>query len=123
MKIELFAIFLFSIFLVTTASGTERDHQVPWCEAQAGEIEVTLDDRTRVDCLTQDYAIEFDFAKKWAEAIGQALYYSAKTGKQAGIVLIVEDPKECRFVKRVRTTISVKELSIQLWTTPLQCEI
>lgn len=24
-----------------------------------------------VDCLTNEYAIEFDFSNKWAEAIGQ----------------------------------------------------
>ena len=40
----------------------------------SGEIEVRLPDRTRVDCLTNEYAIEYDFSNKWAEAIGQALH-------------------------------------------------
>jgi hypothetical protein len=106
--------------LVTlSVNSLERDHQIPWCQAVNGEIEHVLDDKTRVDCLTETHAIEFDFAKKWAEAIGQSLYYSAKTGKQAGIVLIVLDPEECRFADRIRTTIREKDLAIKLWITPI----
>ena len=123
MKKELLTIFIFFSLLTAVVYGTERDHQIVWCQAMHGEIEHGLDDRTRVDCLTENYAIEFDFAKKWAEAIGQSLYYSAKTGKQPGIVLIVEDQKECRFAKRIRTTVNEKNLAIQLWTTPIQCEL
>ena len=39
------------------------------------------------------YAVEFDFAEKWAEAVGQALYYALKTGKKPAVVLIMEDPR------------------------------
>ncbi len=53
-----------------------------------GEIEVTLPDRSRVDCLTDTHAIEYDFTNKGLEAIGQALHYARMTGKKAGIVLI-----------------------------------
>ena len=49
-----------------------------WCTSDFGRKEVVLWDMTRVDCLAKDFAIEFDFAKKWAEAIGQSLYYSKK---------------------------------------------
>jgi len=52
-----------------------------------GEIEYVLADKTRVDCLTDTHAIEYDWGKKWAESLGQALFYSAMTGKKAGIVL------------------------------------
>ena len=30
-----------------------------------GQIEYVLEDKTRVDCLTEDFAVEFDFASKW----------------------------------------------------------
>jgi hypothetical protein len=56
---------------------------------------------TRVDCLSKDYAIEFDFAKKWAESIGQSLYYSKLTGKSPAIVLILTSPTDYKYVKRV----------------------
>ena len=45
------------------------------------------------------HAIEFDFAEKWAESIGQALHYSFMTGKRAKVVLILENPEKqmCYF--------------------------
>lgn len=71
-----------------------------WC-GDFGKREFLLWDNTRVDCLTKDYAIEFDFAKKWAESVGQSLYYSKMTGKKPAIVLILSDIKDYRYVKRV----------------------
>jgi len=61
-----------------------------------------LDDYTRVDCLTKELAFEFDFAKKWYEAIGQSLYYSMKTDREAGIYLIVNTLEDNRYVHRAR---------------------
>jgi hypothetical protein len=37
------------------------------------------------------YAIEVDFAKKWAESVGQALYYAEMTGKKPAVGFIVFD--------------------------------
>lgn len=48
----------------------EKWYQEKWCAEQNGKAEVVLPDRTRCDCLTDKNAIEFDFGKKWAEAIG-----------------------------------------------------
>ena len=76
-----------------------------------------MDDRTRCDCLTRSHAVEFDFASKWAEALGQSLYYSHKTGKKAGIVLILEDKKKDRkYLSRLEQTIKGKDLQIKVWT-------
>ena len=72
-----------------------------WCTADFGRKEVVLWDMTRVDCLAKDYAIEFDFAKKWAESIGQSLYYSKLTGKAPAVVLILTSPADYRFVKKL----------------------
>lgn len=79
----------------------EAYYQNEWCTADFGRKEAVLWDMTRVDCLTKDYAIEFDFAKKWAESIGQALYYSKLTGKAPAIVLILTSPTDYRYVKRI----------------------
>ena len=72
-----------------------------WCRDDFGKQEFVLWDNTRVDCLTKDYAIEFDFAHKWAESVGQSLYYSKMTGKQPAVALILTDLKDYRYVKRV----------------------
>ncbi len=72
-----------------------------WCTPDFGRKEVVLWDLTRVDCLAKDYAIEFDFAKKWAESVGQALYYSKMTGKAPAVVLILTNAADYRYVKRV----------------------
>lgn len=42
----------------------ERDYQNYWCSTNNGKTEVILDDKTRIDCLTNNYAIEMDFADK-----------------------------------------------------------
>ena len=77
----------------------EKDYVNKYCD---GIKEVILDDYTRVDCLTKEYAFEFDFAKKWYEAIGQSLYYAMKTNKEAGIYLIVNTLEDNKYVYRAR---------------------
>ena len=77
-------------------------------------MEVVLQDKARVDCVTNTHAIEFDFAPKWAESIGQALYYGEVLKKKPGIVLIVENPEKSeKYINRVKT-IAVKS-GITLW--------
>ena len=72
-----------------------------WCKPDFGKREHILWDKTRVDCLTKDYAIEFDFAKKWAESIGQALYYAKMTEKMPAVVLILTNQSDMKYVKRL----------------------
>lgn len=91
----------------------EQEHVKFHC---LGEIEYRLPDNTRVDCLTETHAIEYDWGKKWAEAIGQSLFYSAMTGKRAGIVLIVNPRTKDRYLRRLQTTIRTKNLDIDVWT-------
>lgn len=55
-----------------------------------GVLEYKLNDGSRIDCLTKTYAIEVDFASKWAESIGQSLYYSLMSDKKAAVLLIME---------------------------------
>ena len=91
----------------------EKDYQVVWCERVGGEVEYVLENRTRVDCLTEEYAIEFDFARKWAESIGQALYYALETDRKPGVVLIIEDPKDERYLERLLEV--SEEYEIKVW--------
>ena len=92
----------------------EKDYQKVWCDAHCGTMEVVLQDKARVDCVTNTHAIEFDFAPKWAESIGQALYYGEVLKKKPGIVLIVENPEKSeKYINRVKT-VAVKS-GITLW--------
>lgn len=45
--------------------------------------------------------IEIEFAKKWAEGIGQSLYYAQMTHKTPAIGLIIADGKEEVYLKRL----------------------
>jgi len=79
----------------------ERYYQTLFCHYLNGQMEIVLTDRSRIDCLTDKYAIEVDFAKKWAESIGQALYYAYMTKKKPAIGLIINLQKEKRYLKRI----------------------
>lgn len=93
----------------------EKYYQQKWCEACNGILEYRLTDGARVDCLTKNYAIEFDFANKWAESIGQSLYYALKTGRKPGIVLIISNEKDCeKYLKRLYTVANLH--GIRVWT-------
>ncbi|MDH5299301.1 MAG: hypothetical protein OEV91_09810 [Desulfobulbaceae bacterium] len=93
----------------------EKWYQDQWCARQRGQVEVVLADRTRCDCLTSTNAVEFDFGAKWAEAIGQALYYSLQTGKRAGVVLILEAPADRKYWLRLNSIIEHGNLPIDTW--------
>ncbi len=109
-----FFVFLSCVSATAGRLHRERDYQVHWCAEMGGTVEYVLPDRTRVDCLTDDYAVEVDFAGKWAEAVGQALYYGKRTNKRPGIVLIMESDSDGRFLKRLMTV--SEELGIRVWT-------
>ncbi|BCS55152.1 hypothetical protein GSbR_19330 [Geobacter sp. SVR] len=94
----------------------EKHYQKLWCDDHKGVLEFRLQDGARVDCLTDEYAVEFDFATKWAESIGQALYYAGMTGKRPGVVLIMErGDDDGRYLKRLQSV--ADQYGIQVWTT------
>ena len=72
----------------------EESYQQAWCNAHNGIMEYENSDYTRVDCLTKKHAVEFDFANKWHESIGQALHYGLMTDKKPMVVLILDNPKK-----------------------------
>lgn len=92
----------------------EKYYQNKWCTSQKGTQEIILKDLTRVDCITSTHAIEFDFANKWAEAIGQSLHYAEMTNKQAGIVLIIEKPAQWKYYNILLPL--CQKYNITLWT-------
>ena len=116
-KRSLLVVLTIALFTSTVHAGhiyKEKEYQECWCNKAGRVTEYVLPDKTRVDCLTDEYAIEFDFAEKWAEAIGQALHYSLMTGKSAGIVLIGSQGDA--GYKRAKDVIDFYELPIVLNT-------
>jgi hypothetical protein len=97
----------------------KTDYQKEWCSQHQGQVEVRLPDGTQCDCIATidgvDYVIAFDFGNKWAESIGQALYYTVQTGKYAGVVLILEDEKDDKYFIRLNTTIQYHDLRLKTW--------
>ncbi len=119
---KIFFVFLLSIIFVSSTQAQtskthkyyEKDYQKFWCDKNCGQLEVVLPDKARVDCVTKTHAIEFDFAKKWAESIGQALYYGEILNKTPGVVLIVEDKvKDKKYIDRL--LVVAKKHCIDLW--------
>ena len=97
---------------------SESSYQHAWCSAHNGIEEYENNDKTRVDCLTETHAVEFDFANKWAESIGQALHYAYKTGKKGKVVLILENPKtEKVYYKRVKKLGEIHDFDVE-YVTP-----
>ncbi len=115
--ISILAIFIyfFNCNLQAKTKKYERDYQDTFCKKLNGKIEHVLIDKSRVDCLTKEYAIELDYGKKWAESIGQSLYYSYMTNKKAGIGIIVDinSEKDKRYLKRLYAV--TKKLNIKVF--------
>ncbi len=100
----------------------EKYYQRIFCMKFRGIMEYSLKDATRVDCLTSSYAVEVDFSSKWAESIGQSLYYSKVTGKHATVLLITERPrKDVKYIKRLLKV--AKDSKIRVYTIDSQGNI
>lgn len=106
-------LFLLSSFVFAKHLYPEKYYQDIWCKEQKGQSEVKLIDDTRIDCLTKTHAIEFDFASKWAEAIGQSLHYSNMTKRNAGIVLIIEKSDDYKYFNKIKPL--CEKHQITLW--------
>lgn len=87
--------------LISTSSYKykEADYVRAYCK---GRIEYSPENsNVRVDCLTDSYAIEFDYAKKWKEAIGQALYYGKITDRKPAVAIIMTSPSDEKYINRI----------------------
>ncbi len=107
------SLFLYSLPVCAKHLYSEKEYQTYWCNKEGGQTEYILDDKARVDCLMPDYAVEFDFASKWAECIGQALYYGKKTNRIPACVLIIENSdKDFRYLDRLKYAIGNQKFCI-----------
>lgn len=65
--------------------------------------EVRLPDGTRCDLVNKEYAIEAEYPRKWAESIGQSLYYGIELKKKPAVLFLVSDPeREKKYIQRAK---------------------
>lgn len=115
-------VLLFFIVLLTSAKCypkhifKESIYQDYWCAKHNGIQEYKLNDSSRVDCLLPDMAVEFDFAKKRDECLGQAQRYAAYSQKQPACVLIIEKKRDLKYLNQLRYTIKKNNLPVKVFT-------
>ena len=66
------------------------------------EKEFRLDDGTRVDLLFPQQACEIDWANKWAEGVGQSIYYALKTRRGPLVILLAKKDGWEKYRDRVQ---------------------
>lgn len=116
-KVYLVIIVLAAALNLSKAEGKKNEafYRDAWAKANGGTTEVQMGDKTRCDIVTKTHAIEVEWANKWAEGIGQALWYSFQTNKKAGIVIIMSSEKDKKHLMRLRSLIAGKNLNIDVW--------
>ncbi len=107
---KIIVVLILSVFS-STLFASEADVVKRECN---GKLEVTLKDKTRVDCLTDDVAYEYDKAKNWAECVTQAMHYGMWTNRKGACVLIYEKPEDRRYFDRAQNLIWHYKIPIKL---------
>ena len=103
-------ILLICILSICAMALTEREEQerLAALPRYNAETERVLWDRTRCDMLFvykgDSVACEIDWASKWAEGIGQALYYGEVTNLKPAVLLLVKDmDRDMKYIYRCQT--------------------
>ena len=113
-------IILFLFFFIVTSSSQalekEKYYSDKFCEEMSGQADYILQDKSRVDCLTETHAFEVDWADgmKVYEAIGQSLYYASQTEKKPGILLLIRKDNSEKHIRKIKEVIRYFDLDIEL---------
>ena len=117
------------VLLISAGSvlADERTWQTRYCAGM--QLEKHLSSGGYVDCLSSEYAIEVEWNKNWAEAVGQSLYYASATGRKPAIILLCEKsegPVEglCRSrVYRLELALKFVEPHVYVWTCAIDKDV
>ncbi|PHK97347.1 hypothetical protein CGL56_16200 [Neolewinella marina] len=98
---------------------SEADYVRALAQSLGGRTEVAVTSG-RVDILTDDYAIEVDWAPKWKESVGQALWYGLQSNRRAGIILILRDAGDYKYFLQLNSALAHGGLEgkIRTWVYP-----
>ena len=109
--ITLFTLFIVPAFLCAQDSlYTESDYANFIQTLIGGQREVTVESG-RIDLLTETHAFEIEWAPKWKEAIGQALWYALQTNTQPGIILILKGKEEYKYFVQLNSALQYAGLT------------
>lgn len=112
-KYLMFLICFMPITCYATSYQPLGEYQVKWCIENGGVVDyINEDDSKDIACIIKPYVIDVAYANQWKEAVGQALYYGAVTGKKPGVALIMqnstEDKKHLESLKLVADRYNIK---------------
>ena len=85
-----------------------------------GISQFTTKDRTYVDCLTDEYAVETEYDYNWKEAVGQSLHYAETTDRKAAILLIQRSSSKKNYLLELNRVIQKFDLPIKVYVTEEQ---
>ncbi len=109
----------FLVFFSAKGQLSEKQYSELVQRELGGQLEAPVPSG-RVDVLTDYFAIEVEFARKWKNSIGQSLWYALNTSRKAGIVLILENESDWKYVQQLTTTLDYSNLKskVKVWIYP-----
>lgn len=117
----LFFIGIIGIIAIPVLFQDTRNHPLnwykkKWCRDNNGQVDAKMPDKTSCGCRTDNNVVEFAFADSWHNAIGLALYNSLQTGEKPGIVLIIENEPDEKYLGRLENTKAKFNMPFDIWT-------
>lgn len=109
---------LFGTSVFAAKPQVEDYYATIWCNQMGGILEVETSHGTRVDCLTEEYAVEVDFDNKWAEGLGQALHYGVEFNRTPAVLLILKNQDgwdRQKYIDRLYSTIVGANLNVKIF--------
>ena len=108
--------FIFFILLSTssidaqTSNYSEKEISDYIQSLIGGEREVSVQSG-RIDLVHNDVAFEIDWANKWKESIGQALWYAQQSNKKPGIILILKKDSDYKYFIQLNSSLTYAKLN------------
>ncbi len=109
MRLSIIVLLLYSVNLVGQKNFKEADYTVYIQSLIGGELEVSIKSG-RIDLLTSTHAFEIERAAKWKQSIGQSIWYALNTNKKAGIILLLEDSNDYKYLIQLTTALEYANL-------------
>jgi hypothetical protein len=123
MKNILFTFIFCTVVAASAYAMSEAEYQKEWCAKHNGEIDYKTQDKTTVDCLTDTYSVELDYAEKWVQAMRKSSDHSLRTGKAPGVVLILQNSADEKHLFKLRKIVEKRRLGIKIWTVGRDVEL
>jgi hypothetical protein len=114
MKKILLLLFVLLLFGASTCPNRKIHFKKVFSESINGKLNVPLDYKNTVDIATDTFAIDVEFAPKWATSIGHSLYAATKLNKKAAILLITYKDYDTNYVNILMPI--ANKYDITIWT-------